>query len=559
MDNNLSESKSAGHGERGSDRKVPPAATEQLEQLLGPDQLKQLLRVVVEVGSDLDLDVTLHRIVTAAMELTGARYGALAIRGPQGVLGSFICEGIKFNAARGFADLPVGEGVRIDDLTAYAEGTGPGANDLPGGALVGMPISLRRAAFGNLYLGDDGPARTFSNSDETVAKVLASAAAVAIDNARLFEQEHASARWIRASREIMAALLSGEPQTQPLQVIVDRALELAEAEQAILLVPTDADLPAEDVDTLVVAATAGRYTAQVIGQQVPVGGSTTGSVARSGTPVITNSFKYPIEGFTDAGERSAVVMPLRVDDAVLGVIAVARNEQQPAFQEDYLELVSDFATHAAIALALTAGREHARELAILADRERIAHDLHDHVIQKLFAAGLDLQGTITRAHSPEIVNRLARTVDDLQLTIEDIRAAIFGLQSPVGENEDFRQRVQNRIAELTEDRDIATTLEISGSLTAITGELADHADAVITEAVSNAIRHAQCTRLFVRICVDQRLTIDVIDDGCGISEDNQRRSGLANMARRASQVVGKCSVTAGPDGGTRVAWTAPLG
>ena len=188
---------------------------------------------------------------------------------------------------------------------------------------------------------------------------MAIAAAAAIDNARRFEGERESAKWTKASREITTALLSGDPQTGPLQLIVNLALDLAGAEQAILLVPREPDLPADDVDALVVAATAGRYASEVIGQQVPMEGSTTGGVARRGQPLITDSFQYPIEGFTDVGERSAIVMPLIADDAVLGVIAVARDPHQPPFGDDYLELVSDFARHAAIALALAAGREHA--------------------------------------------------------------------------------------------------------------------------------------------------------------------------------------------------------
>ena len=153
--------------------------------------------------------------------------------------------------------------------------------------------------------------------------------------------------------------MSGDPQTGPLQLIVNRALELAGAEQAILLVPREPDLPADEVDALVVSATAGRYASEVIGRQVPMDGSTTGGVARRGLPLITDSFQYPIEGFTDVGKRSAVVMPLIADGAVLGVIAVARDPQLPPFNHDYLELVSDFARHAAIALALAAGRQHA--------------------------------------------------------------------------------------------------------------------------------------------------------------------------------------------------------
>jgi serine phosphatase RsbU (regulator of sigma subunit) len=333
---------------------------EQLDELVAArDQMEQLVRVIVEIGSDLDLDVTLQRVVNAAMELTGAHYGALGIRAPDGGLVSFVHAGIDDDTARRLGDLVVGDGLRVDDLTADPQFAGLPAHDPPMLALLGIPITVRAADFGTLYLADDRPGRVFSDTQEGAVRAMATAAAAAIDNARLFERERESARWTKASREITTALLSGDPQTGPLQLIVNRALELAGAEQAILLVPREPDLPADEVDTLVVAATAGRYASQVIGQQVPMDGSTTGGVARRGQPLITESFQYPIEGFTDVGERSAIVMPLIADQAVLGVIAVARHPLQPPFGNDYLELVSDFARHAAIALALAAGREHA--------------------------------------------------------------------------------------------------------------------------------------------------------------------------------------------------------
>jgi len=533
---------------------------EQLDELLAArDQMEQLLRVIVDIGSNLEnLDVTLHGIVKAAMELAGARYGALGMYEPGGSPVAFIQEGSDATVAGRLGDLSISEPVRVDDLTTYLKANGLAGEDVSIRAFLGIPISVRGAVFGCLYLGDDRPDRVFSDADDVAARALASAAAVAIDNARLFERQRTLATWMRASREIMAGLLSTGPATRPLQLIVDRALELTEAEQAILLVPTEADLPVEDVDTLIVAAAAGKYTAQVIGQRVPLQGSTTGGVVRSGEPVITDSFQYPIEGFTDVGQRSAIVMPLRADDTVVGAIAVARSAQQPPFGDDYLDLVSDFAQHAAIALALASGREHARELAILADRERIAHDLHDHVIQKLFAAGLALQSTIARARSPEITDRLTGTLDDLQGTIDDIRSTIFKLQNPVTESVSFRHRVQNRTTELTENSDIATTLDISGDLSAVPGALADHAEAVISEAISNAVRHARASHLTVCVRADNQLVVEVIDDGCGIPRDNQRHSGLANMERRAAEVGGDCSVTAAPGGGTRVYWAAPL-
>jgi GAF domain-containing protein/anti-sigma regulatory factor (Ser/Thr protein kinase) len=333
---------------------------DQLNELVSArDQMEQLVQVIVEIGSDLDLDVTLHRIVHGALELTGARYGVLGIRGPDGTFTSFIQAGIDDDAARRLGDLPVGDGLRVDDLSAHPQAAGLHAHDPPLRTLLGIPITVRAADFGSLYLADDRPGRMFSDSQESAVRALATAAAAAIDNARLFERERESAKWTRASREITTALLSGDPQTGPLQLIVDLALELADAEQAILLTPRDADVPSEDVDVLVVAATAGRYASEVIGRQVPMDGSTTGGVARRGLPMITDSFQYPIEGFTDVGERSAIVMPLIADERVLGVIAVARRPYQPPFGSDYLELVSDFAGHAAIALALAAGREHA--------------------------------------------------------------------------------------------------------------------------------------------------------------------------------------------------------
>jgi serine phosphatase RsbU (regulator of sigma subunit)/anti-sigma regulatory factor (Ser/Thr protein kinase) len=272
---------------------------------------------------------------------------------------SFVHAGLDADAARRLGDLPVGEGIRIDDVSAHPETSGLHAHDPPIRALLGIPITVREADFGCLYLADDQPGVVFTDAQEETVRALARAAGAAIDNARLFERERESAKWTRASREITTALLSGDPQTGALQLIVNRALELADAEQAILLVPSEPDLPPDQLDALVVAATAGRYASEVLGRRVPVDGSTTGGVARRGLAVITDSFQYRIEGFTDVGDRSAVVMPLIAQDAVLGVIAVARHPQQRPFGDDYLDLVSDFARHAAIALALAAGREHA--------------------------------------------------------------------------------------------------------------------------------------------------------------------------------------------------------
>jgi serine phosphatase RsbU (regulator of sigma subunit)/anti-sigma regulatory factor (Ser/Thr protein kinase)/transcriptional regulator with GAF, ATPase, and Fis domain len=333
---------------------------EQLDDLVAArDQMEQLVQVIVAIGSDLDLDVTLRRIVDAARQLSGARYGALGMRASDGTLTAVVHNGIDEDTARQLCGFPVGEGLRVDDLGSHPQAAGLLTEGPPMRAFLGVPIIVRGADAGTLYLVDDRPGQVFSDVQEGAVRALATAAAAAIDNARLFEREREAAKWTKASREITTALLSGNPQTGPLQLIVNLALELADAEQAILLVPREPDLPAAEVDTLVVAATAGRYASEVIGRTVPMDGSTTGGVARRGLPMITDSFEYPIEGFTDVGARSAIVMPLIADEAVLGVIAVARRPQQSPFDDAYLELVSDFARHASLALALAAGREHA--------------------------------------------------------------------------------------------------------------------------------------------------------------------------------------------------------
>jgi signal transduction histidine kinase len=557
----------AGLGQRG----LVSRMHEQLDELLAArDQMEQLLRVIVEIGADLDLDATLRRIILAATELTSAPYGAVAVRDSEGDLISFVHGGMDADTVGRIGHLPVGKGVlsvslldtpalRMGDLTAHPAAVGFPEYHPPMRAFLGVPITIRGTVFGSLYLTHDEPGRVFSESDEVAACALAFAAAVAIDNAQLFERERSSVKWMEASREITTALLStAEPHRRPLQLIAERACALTEAEQAIVLVPVDADLPVDEVDTLVVSAAEGMYASEVIGQRVAVDGSTTGGVFRTGTPVITEALRFPIRAFTDVGQRPAIVMPLRAHDEIAGVIAIARGVDQPPFDESYLDLVSDFATHAAIALALASGREHARQLTILAERERIAHDLHDHVIQRIFAAGMDLQGTLARARSPEVADRLTRTLDDLQTIIEEIRTTIFQLKSPSGSDGGFRHRIQRVVADLTGSRDIVTTVRMHGPMTAVGDELAEQAEAVTAEAVSNALRHSGASRITVEISVADMFILDIIDNGCGIPVDNPRNSGLANMKYRAEQLGGTCEITSPPEGGTLVHWVALL-
>lgn len=545
---------------------------EQLDELLAArDQMEQLLRVFVQIGADVrDLDATLHRVIAAARELTSAPYGALAIRDPDGNLLRFVHEGMDAATVARIGPLPAGKGLlslslldtpalRLDDLAAHPAAAGFPEHHPPMRAFLAVPITIRGIVYGNIYLTHVDPTRVFSESDEVAARALAFAAAATIDNAQLFERERLSVKWKEASREITTALLStAEPQRRPLELIAERAMALTDAEQSIVLVPADPDLPDDETEALVVSAAVGAHADEVMGRQVPVEGSTTGEVFRSGQPLITELLRHPIQAFTDVGQRPAIVMPLRAEDRIAGVLAIARAANQPPFDESYLDLLSDFANHAAVALVVASARDDSRQLTILAERERIAHDLHDHVIQRLFAVGMDLQGTLARARSPEVAERLNRTLDDLQAIIEEIRTTIFQLKSPLGTSPDFRRRIQRVVADLTGNREIVTTTRLHGPMSAVDGELAEHAEAVVTEAISNAVRHSGASRLTVEVDVADMFILDVSDNGCGIPADNTRSSGLANMKHRAEQLGGSCEITNPPEGGTRVHWIAPL-
>lgn len=540
------------------------------ELLVARGQTEKLLDVVMGISSDLELDATLDRIVRAAIDLTGARYGALGVRDVEGALTSFLHQGIDSERIQLIGALPVGKGVlgvpledapalRLADLADH-----PAAAGFPPGhpamhAFLGVPVVIRGTVFGSLYMTHDVPGRTFTESDELAARVLASAAAVAIDNATLFARVRAAGEWTQASREITTALLSETRAAEhPLRLIAERARDLTGAEQAIVLLPEDFGREDGSTETLVVATAVGLHSEEVIGQRVPIEGSTCGGVFRTGVPVITESFRHPIQAFTDVGQRPAIVMALSSEDSVLGVIAVARHQDDTPFDSTYLDLVSDFAHHAAIALSLATARSRERELTVLADRERIAHDLHDHVIQRLFAAGLDVQGTMARSRAPEVNERLARTIDDLQGTIETIRSTIFELQSSSADGVDFRIRLQQIVSNLAGDRDIATSVRVSGPVGGVTGHIAEHAEAVAAESISNAVRHAGASHLTVTVDVGDYLMLVIEDDGRGIPEGNTRTSGLTNMRRRADLLGGSCVVTSAPGSGTQVRWTVPL-
>jgi signal transduction histidine kinase len=238
------------------------------------------------------------------------------------------------------------------------------------------------------------------------------------------------------------------------------------------------------------------------------------------------------------------------------VLVTVRREGARPFSAEQLDMTAAFADQAALAWQLASSQRRMRELEILSDRDRIARDLHDHVIQRLFAVGLALQGTIPRARSVEVQQRLATCVDDLQAVIQEIRTAIFDLHGATGGTTRLRQRLDEAIAQFSGDG-LHTTAQFVGPLSVVEPELADHAEAVVREAVSNVVRHAGATELTVRVRVEDDLCIEVTDNGRGILGE-RTESGLANLRQRADQVGGQLTLESRVGGGMLLRWSAPL-
>lgn len=252
-----------------------------------------------------------------------------------------------------------------------------------------------------------------------------------------------------------------------------------------------------------------------------------------------------------------LMLPLRTAEAVLGILIKIRPIGAPTFSDDQVEMMSTFADQAALALQLATAQQRVRELGVLSDRDRIAQDLHDHVIQRLFAIGMSLQSTMSRTRSAEVQQRVEHTMDELQAVTQEIRSTIFDLHPDASGHTRLRQRLNDAIAEMTANTPARTTVRMSGPLSVIDPRLADHVEAVVRESVANAVKLSHAAEISISVAVDDRLTVEVLDDGAGLP-DNFTASGLNNLASRAREVGGTQTIHSVPEGGTRLVWSAPI-
>ncbi|MBY0442081.1 MAG: GAF domain-containing sensor histidine kinase [Mycobacteriaceae bacterium] len=538
---------------------------DRIDQIVeGRERLEGLVQAMLAITANLDLGVTLRTIVRTATELLDAQYGALGVRGEGHDLIEFIDEGIDESTRQAIGRLPQGRGVlgllideakliRLDDIAEHPASVGFPPHHPPMRAFLGVPVRIRDEVFGNLYLTEKTNGQSFTEEDEIIAEALAAAAGIAIDNARLYEQSRARQSWIEATRDIATELLSGTDPAAVFGRVAQAVMQLADAYVTFVAVPTEEESTSAMVRELRIAETAGHSAGLDAAVTIPFQGNAVGEVFLDRIPRRLDNLNL---GISQLGPGPALVLPLRTTSKVVGVLVALRKSDAPPFGQQQQEMMAAFADQAALAWQLATAQRVERELDVLSDRDRIARDLHDHVIQRLFAVGLALQGTIPRARSAEVQQRLSEYVDDLQAVIQEIRTAIFDLHNPDSGPTRLRQRLNEAIAQFS-DAALQVTTQFIGPLSAVDATLAEHAEAVVREAVSNAVRHSNATKLTVTVKVEDELCIDVVDNGCGIPE-SPTRSGLANLYERAQYVGGTFTVACLPAGGTALRWAAPL-
>lgn len=539
---------------------------DRIEQIVeGRDRLDGLIDAILAITSGLKLDATLRAIVHTAAELVDARYGALGVRGYDHRLVEFVYEGIDEETRHLIGSLPEGRGVlgalieepkpiRLDDISRHPASVGFPLHHPPMRTFLGVPVRIRDEVFGNLYLTEKADGQPFSDDDEVLVQALAAAAGIAVDNARLFEESRTREAWIEATRDIGTQMLVGADPAMVFRLIAEEALTLMAGAATLVAVPLDDEAPACEVDDLVIVEVAGEISPAVKQMTVAVSGTSIGGVFHDRTPRRFDRLDLAVDGPVEPGP--ALVLPLRAADTVAGVLVALRSADEQPFSDKQLDMMAAFADQAALAWRLATAQRQMREVEILTDRDRIARDLHDHVIQRLFAVGLTLQGAAPRARVPAVRESIYSSIDDLQEIIQEIRSAIFDLHAGPSRATGLRHRLDKVIDQLAIPA-LHTTVQYTGPLSVVDTVLANHAEAVLREAVSNAVRHANATSLAINVSVEDDVRVEVVDDGVGISGDITE-SGLRNLRQRADDAGGEFTVENMPTGGTLLRWSAPL-
>lgn len=496
-----------------------------------PRKLPLLLEAVLSVGTDLELRATLQQIVDTATALTEARYGALGVLDPhRSTITELFTSGLTDAERRRIGRFPDGhsgllgvlveepEPLRSDDLTADPRSSGVPPGHPRMRSFLGAPIRVHSEVFGNLYLTEKRTGH-FTDTDMALLQVLAAQAGIAIGNARLYETVCQRERWIEGAAAVTTALLGGTNATDALMTVAERARILADASAGVILQPT------EDGGMEIVTASTLDDPAGIVGTTIEPGSPVLVQLL-GGEPVFIDDSATDPRMTTHVRTRfgPSMMLPLQSGGRLIGTLALPRRRGgRPYTAVDRL-LASQFASQAALALVLADAQHNREQLAVYEDRDRIARDLHDLVVQRLFATEMMLESTRRRAATPETDELLTRAVDELNSTIQEVRTAIFALQQPPTDAPStFRGRVLRETGGAAAVLGFQPSVQFTGAVDSLVRQPADRQLlAALRSALAAAHRRTGVSAIEVEVDATARLPdgrpavrLAVADDGQG--------------------------------------------
>jgi signal transduction histidine kinase len=529
-------------------------------------RLRRLLEANRLAVEHLDLSSVLRQIVDAAVEMVGVQYGAIGVLGSSGTLDEFIHVGMDPETVAAIGAQPVGLGllgalimdpepVRLAVMKGDHRSVGFPPHHPAMKSFLGVPLEVRGQIFGHLYLADPRP-DVFSGDDQQLVEALAATAGVAIAHARLFEESTRRERWTEATSRITHELLTND-EVDAVQLIAETVLSLAGADLVGVVLCEGGLRP--DVE-LTVDRAAGQARDSVVGVVVPTDGLV-GRCLETGHPQLVDEAGASSSSTLLPGSSPgpAMAVPLPAEAGVRGSLFVLRDRGSHAFTEFDLDVAASFAGHVALALDRADARLVRVRTSTLEDRDRIARDLHDHVVQRLFAAGLNIQSVCALIGPGVAADRLSTQVDEIDATIRQIRSTIFGLRATRGEPVGVRAQLLDVITAATVTLPRAPEVSFRGPLDLLVTEpLCGEVVAVVREGLTNVGRHAAAQHVEVRVAADAHsVSVEVLDDGKGLV-DGVALSGLANLRTRAESIGGSFALTDRTGPGVRLHWTAPL-
>jgi signal transduction histidine kinase len=533
------------------------------------DRKDVLLEAGLTLASELSLPIVLQRIVDLAAQVTDARYGALGVIGEGGDLVEFITTGISARQRRAIGAPPRGRGIlgllikepkpiRITNIAESSQSVGFPANHPPMKSFLGSPVQAMGKVFGNIYLAEKRGDSKFSREDEESVVILATQAGAAIANATLYAETRQRERWLDALRDTTSEILAGSDADALLARIAEHARDLAGADSATIVTDTST------LGQLVVAAAVGAQAAQVQGQSVPASGSISGAVMESGKPLVTedaNAHSGAYQPIIRLGRVGpAIFVPLRMRGRATGTLMVANLKGGRRFDAQTVRLVETFADQASVAMEYVRAQADVRRLGLLEERERIAKELHDGIIQSLFAVGMNLQGTALMSSSPETAARVEVAVNELDNVIRDLRNYIFGLRPGILADRQLDQALRALGQEVQVNSGSSVVVEVDSALAARLSGRSHEIVQLTREALSNVARHANAKNSAVRLVqAGRRAVLSIEDDGSGFDASQEATgSGLRNMRQRASALGGTLRITSKDAQGTILRISFPI-